>query len=180
MKRTYKSLGMRWAFVAGLAALLVGCAGANLMSKAVTAGEFQLTSARMRWDETAAFQLQFYGQKYSTPTSAEVQSAQDYVAPLMRAFREKGSERIGAVLAANGVPTGDAFTIVISPQRVIRTSTGARNMVMDIVVLDRSGVRARMVMNAVGTSSIESGVVLDSFANKLVAEFVSAGWMPRK
>ncbi len=161
-------------------ALMTGCVGANLSSKIVTAGEFQLTSARVRWDESAGYRLQSYLSANSVQTEAGARANREYVAPLMNAFRDKSSSRIEALLAARGVPAGDAFTIVIKPQTIIRTTVGARNLVLDVIVLDRSGVRAKLDINAVGTSSVEPDDILNSFAEKLVNEFSKSGWISGK
>lgn len=180
MMNTLKALLKQLTFSICVMALVTGCVGANLSSKSVTAGEFQLTSARVRWDESGGYRLQYYLPQNSVRTEASARAAREYVAPLMSAFKEKSSSRIEALLAAKGVPAGDAFTIVIKPQTIIDTTVGARNLVMDIIVLDRSGVRAKLDINAVGTSSVEPDAILNAFAEKLVSEFSKSGWMPTK
>lgn len=177
---TLKPLLKRLIFLICVLASVTGCVGANLSSKSVTAGDFQLTSAKVRWDESGGYGLQYYLPKSYVQTEASTRAAREYVAPLMIVFKEKSSSRIEALLAAKGVPAGDAFTIVIKPKTIIDTTVGARNIVMDIVVLDRSGVRAKLDMNAVGTSSVEPDAILNAFAEKLVNEFSKSGWMPIK
>jgi hypothetical protein len=163
-----------------IVALMTGCVGANLSSKIVTAGEFQLSSAKVRWDESAGYRLQHYRSANHVRSEADARAAQAYVAPLMKVFREKSSSRIEALLAARGVPAGEAFTIVIKPQTIIEATVGARNLVLDVIVLDRSGVRAKLDINAVGTMSVEPDAILDAFAEKLVNEFAKSGWISGK
>lgn len=167
---------LRWKLVGSIlamAVLLSSCAGSHLMSKSVNAGEFKLTTATVKWVVADSYLIQY-------PEGWSQDQVKRNLAGLQELFKQKAAARIQDELATKGVPRGNDFLVQLKVTRILETHVGARTLIMEATVLDKSGPRGSLAMNATGTSSMEPPGILDAYAKSLMEQFAKAGWMPKQ
>lgn len=165
----------RWKLVGSIlaaAVLMSGCAGSHLMKKSVTAGEFKLTTATVRWVAADSYLIHY-------PEAYSQERIKSNFAVLHDLFKQEAAARIQRELAAAGVPPGSDFSVQLKVTHMIYTQVGARTLVMEATILDKSGPRGSLTMNATGTSSAEPAAVLDAYVRSLLEQLAKAGWMPK-
>ncbi len=171
MRGKLQSIGWIITLAAGVMLGLSGCTGARLTAKPeVAGGALKLTSARVQWEKFNGVTLR-YPQAFGADYSARE------VAPVLDAFLKKGPEKIGKLLAEQGVPRGGDFTLELTPKTFTFNGVGAKHFEISVVIRAASGhTRGWLSVAANGSDYANPEAFVDSFASTLVDEMKKAGW----